>query len=620
LAEQKDWDAEHRRCKERIASQPEWFLPYAEDAELYLREGHFSEAANRYAEAIARATGDSSLRSILFGNLGLALRLAGRLDDAIVAFERAAALAPDSAEAHRNLGHAYFGRGVFAKAVRSYVRCLRLKPGDANVHNSLGNALLELGKRSQAIEQYRLAVSAINENPSDDPGLLQGVLRNLGNALLEARRFSEAEPYLVQAIEMQPNSADAQNSYGSLLLRQDRLADAEIAFQRALALKPNSVEARSNLGTIEVRRNRPDLAAKLYESALALEPASADTRFNLALCLLMQGEYRRGWHEYEWRWGVKDLDLPRRRFSQPQWNGEPLAGERILLHAEQGFGDTIQFSRFATLVAARGGEVILQVPRALREMMRGVAGVSHVVAQEEPLPEFVWQCPLMSLPHALAVTLEDIPVPTGYLTPDPSLQVKARTEWMEHIAGPTSRRVLRVGLTWSGNPKNINDRRRSIPLSVLMRGLREGLGTESEVAFFSLQVGTAASQMTELDIGSAVHDACAHCDDFADTAAVISLLDLVITVDTAVAHLAGASGKPVWILLAYAPDWRWMLDREDSAWYASARLFRQSGPGDWDGVAKRAGNALRTLAEEHMAERVSNAHSIEAGVDFVERP
>jgi len=525
----------------------------------------YYEAALRLPEAASAA-----VRAVLLGNLGLALLEAGRPREASAAIQQALVLDPDSSLAHRNLGDAYGAFGDLAGAARAYERSIALNPEDWVALTRLGNVLMTLGRRDLAIPRYREAARLSPCNA--------GVLQNLGNALLGANALVEAEQVLTAALQLAPDSPEVQNSFGSLSLRLHRLEASEAALGRALQLNPNSVETLNNLGTLEMRRRRSDRAADYYLRALAMQPESAGTHYNLGLCCLQRGDYSRGWFEMEWRGAVVDGGLRRQQFSQPQWRGEPLDGATLLLHAEQGFGDTIQFARYVSLAGERG-KTIVQVQPELVRLMRQNLNHQEVVGVGDELPEFHWQCPLMSLPLAFWTVLDTIPRSAGYLSAAPDDVARMGAEWPRH---PSKRRV---GLVWSGSPGNRNNALRSIPLQTLMGACDE---FAVDLEFFSLQQGKAG----ELPAGSIVQDACRSCNDFADTAALIETLNLVISVDTAVAHLAGALGKDVWVLLSDISDWRWLEDREDSPWYASARLFRQRKAGDWGELCERLKEAL----------------------------
>jgi tetratricopeptide (TPR) repeat protein len=346
-----------------------------------------------------------------------------------------------------------------------------------------------------------------------------------------------------------------------------------------LELKPGYAEAYVNLGNNERSQGRLEQAIQRYDQALRLNPDYVEAQWSRSLVELLVGDFDRGWRDYESRHRRKK-NAPR-DFPQPIWRGEPLNGERILLHSEQGFGDSIQLLRYVPLVQAVGGRVILDVPSSLLRLAAGIPGCESVVATEEQPPPFDWHCPLMSLPLAFKTSIATIPSHVPYLkAPEQAKRDADKIKWVDHD--------LRVGLVWSGNPKYAEDRNRSISLSQFSSLIHlEG------VQFYSLQMGPAASQLGH--VGIPVVDLQSAIQDMADTAAMIAQLDLVITVDTSVAHLAGSLAKPTWVLLPYAPDWRWLMDRQDSPWYPTVRLFRQPKFGDWQSVMERVGSELSSV-------------------------
>ena len=348
-----------------------------------------------------------------------------------------------------------------------------------------------------------------------------------------------------------------------------------------LALRPDHAEAYYNRGIALQSMLRLPEALESYRRAVALRPDYALAHWNESLCRLLMGDFEGGWREYEWRREVREFAPQYHDFPRPLWLGEQeVAGRTILLHAEQGFGDTLQFCRYASLLAARGARVILEVQPPLKSLLTRLSGPAMVLAQGEPLPEFDLHCPLMSLPLACGTTLDTVPAAERYLTADPE-RVAACSARLGNTARP------RVGLVWSGNPAHGNDYARSIALVDLLGSL-DGAG----VTFVSLQKDVRSHDRATLAARADILHCGEELRDFDDTAAWIEAMDLVISVDTSVAHLAGALGKPVWVLLPYAPDWRWLLEREDSPWYPTARLFRQPRSGDWDGVLLAVACAL----------------------------
>jgi hypothetical protein len=385
---------------------------------------------------------------------------------------------------------------------------------------------------------------------------------------------------------MRPGDAAVLNNRGVTLHKLRRFEQALASYDLALASRPDYTEALVNRGVTLSDLMRFDEALASYDQAIALRPDDADAHFFKSLSSLVTGDFERGWIEYEWRRKAPSARITARQFSKPLWRGEEdIAGRTILLHSEQGFGDTIQFCRYVPLVAARGARVILEVEEPLCELMTSLAGATEVIAKGDPRPDFDWHCPLPSLPLAFKTRLETIPSDVPYLRV-PKQALKQAPEHWDALLG--SGRAPRIGLAWAGNAKHVRDIERSIRLRDLLPLL------DIDARFVSLQ--------KEVRDGDA--QMLARCNvrrfggkfgDFSDTAALISQLDLVISVDTAVAHLAGALGKPVWILLTHAPDWRWLLERDHSPWYPSARLFRQSETREWGSVTKRVRDALLEL-------------------------
>jgi Flp pilus assembly protein TadD len=405
-------------------------------------------------------------------------------------------------------------------------------------------------------------------------------LHHLGVAAGQQAKYETAEHLIGRAVALSPHRAEAHFNLGNALEGQDRIEEAAASYQRALAIKPDYVAAMNNLGVVLQAQNRVAAAMKSYGQALEIEPNNAGVHYNLGMALLLTGDIGRGAAECEWRWqaemGPRLPDL-----EAPIWSGQPLPERTILLRAEQGFGDTIQFVRYAPLVRARCGRVILQCAASLMPLLATVRDVDEVIAFDQPLPEIACHAPLLSLMHLLETRLDGIPATVPYIAVDPS----RATAFERQIASVPG---LKIGVAWAGNPRKRTDHDRSVTLSMLGPIL-----AVPDVAFFSLQKGPRATEAAAGPLAGRIIDLGPHLNDFADTAAAVSCLDLVISVDTAVAHLAGALAKPVWTLLPFAPDWRWLLDRDDSPWYPTMRLFRQPYRGDWASVVAYAANELR---------------------------
>ena len=472
-------------------------------------------------------------------NIGLAYRGLDQLDNAIAHFQRAVRLKPDYPDAHANLGAALFVKGVLEGAASACGRALSLKPDFAGAHYTLGLIRLRQG------------------------------------------RLADAEACFSRTVSLRPDHADAHNDLGGMLKLQGALDQAAAHYRRAIAIRADA-NAFFNLGMVLHEQEKLDEAIACYRNAIDHAPERAPVHVNLAMALLSQGDFARGLPEYEWRWRMNAT--PARGLPATRWRGEEIAGRTILLHAEQGYGDTLQFVRYAPLAARRGAQVILQVPAPLSRLVASVEGVSRVIADGDALPEIDFHCPLMSLPLAFSTTVGTIPGAPSYLSADAALSAS----WRERLAALPG---LKVGLTWAGAPRPFHadadaiDRKRSIALEQFAE-----LARIPGLTLVSLQKGDPAAQARTA--GIPLVDWTDELGDFADTAALIDALDLVISVDTSVIHLAGALGKPVWMLNRFDSCWRWLRGRDDSPWYPTMTLFRQASPGDWGPVIARVRDRL----------------------------
>lgn len=405
-----------------------------------------------------------------------------------------------------------------------------------------------------------------------------------------AHQLGEAEDAAVligQAIRIDPRPAVYHVNLGIALHRLGRHRQALASFARAIAADPRHVDAHYNRGAVLAELGELDEAQRHFQRVIALEPQHAFAHYALGLALLQRGDFARGWAEHEWRRHGAKLTPETLLFREPLWDGGPLGGRTILLHAEQGLGDTIQFARYAPLVAECGGRVLLACQPSLKRLLTRLEGVEAVLTGGDRLAAFDVQAPLMSLPYLLGTTLETIPAGVPYLSVDDGL----KASWAERLRGAPG---LKVGLVWAGNPGNPHDRRRSMPLASLapLAAL-----SQQEVSLISLQKGVASAEAATPPDGLRLIDLGGELTDLADTAALVAQLDLVISVDTAVAHLAGALGRPAWLLLSHVHDWRWLLGRADTPWYPSMRLFHQSRPGDWPSLVSSVATALHALLD-----------------------
>lgn len=533
-----------------------------------LQTGHNEAAAALIRKALALHPEAPSYHC----NLGNILQAMGASGEAASEFEQAIRLKPDYADAHMNLGNVLQAMGRSEEAVAHYRQTLALRPDDAKAQSNLGLTFEAMGRRNEAAASFERAVAL-------QPHNVQARI-HLGDVLLAANRLEEARQQYEQVVLLQPDHAVTHSNLGGLLQNLGQSEEAIARYEQALRLQPDYAEAHRNLGTVLQKLDRPEEASRHYEQALALDPRDAEAHLNLALNQLRQGDFAAGWANHEWRWRFDRFSSPRRNFPQPQWNGEPLHGQRILLHGEQGLGDCLQFLRYLPMVQARGGTVILELPAGLRRLAAELAGVELIVFGD-PLPRFDWHCPLMSLPRAFDTNFQNLPATVPYLTIPAEAARKAS-------AFPWPTEGLRVGLVWAGSPKHANDRQRSLALSHLL----PLVGIEG-IHFFSLQIGAAAQQLAS--VTSAITDLAPVTTDMADTAAQMEHLDLVIGVDTSVTHLAGALAKPTWLLLPRCADWRWFTEREDSPWYPTMRLFRQRKSGNWSEIVDRVSSALVSL-------------------------
>jgi tetratricopeptide (TPR) repeat protein len=535
--------------------------------------GRLADAESAYRRVLVRQPNHFNAVYLL----GVLAHQAGNSAAAADLIRQAISLNPGYAEAHAKLGVALASLGQFEPAVEAFEQAIALNPAFAEAHTNLGASLAALSRFDQAVGAYRRAI-AIRPNYPE-------ALSNLGVSLEQLEKFDEAVATYRQAIKLQPGLAEIYSNLGSALTKQGLTEEAIAVFDEAIAFNPSYAEAYANLGRVLNDIGQFDQAAAASKKAIDLRPDFANAHWNLALTLLSKGDLANGFREYEWRFRHKDNAEKVRSVPVPQWRGEELRGRTIVLRSEQGFGDVIQFVRYAPLVAARGAKVILESNPELYRLLRCVPGMQQVVEHGQPLPPCDLQCPMLSLPAAFSTAEHSIPREVPYLSPDAALVDR----WEDAFADSSGK--LKVGLIWSGNPKHTNDRNRSMRLMELLP-----LADVPGVQFYSLQKGPAAAQRAVMDGRWSITDYTDRLADFADTAAMLSHLDLVITVDTAVAHLAGAMGKPVWVMLPFVAEWRWMVGREDSPWYPTMRLFRQSALGRWENVVERVAGELGRLS------------------------
>ena len=534
------------------------------------RAGRLSDAERIYRQILDAHPNDADALHLL----GLAAYQAGRHERAVELIRCAIRNQPKNAQFLNNLGAVYLALAKPRKAVRCFYQALEIDPKSADAHYNLANALAEQGRPDEAIARYERALEI-------DPDSADGH-NNLGSVLQKQGRLDEATACYDRALEIDPDCAEAHKNLGVVLAAQGRLEEAIACTRRSLEIDPNSAQTHFNLGTALKNQGKMEDAIGCYRRALEIDPDYAEAHSNYGVTLLASGRFREGWAEYDWRW--KSGGSRRREFSQPPWDGSPLDGKTILLHAEQGLGDTIQFIRYARLVADRGGRIAVECQPQLTRLLGTMPELDHVLAKGDALPAFDVHAPLLSLPMIFDTTPETIPGDVGYIRADGRL-VEA---WKDRLSGFAGRKV---GLCWQGNPEFPGDRWRSIPLKYFAVLLDDPSST-----FINLHKGAGEGQIAECGLTDRIVNYGAEVTSLVDTAAIMENLDLVITSDTSVAHLAGAMGRPVWTLLQFAPNWRWVGEREDTPWYPTMRLFRQKFRGDWQGVFTDVGRALAGLA------------------------
>jgi len=460
------------------------------------------------------------------------------------------------------------GRVVDAEA--GYRKLLQKAPDLPVVHNNLGLVLQAQKRMDEALTHLHRAIE-LDANYVDAHS-------NLGNALRHAGQYDEAVASFEHALTLNPNFIQALGNLGNTYLDMGRLEDSEDAYRRALKVIPEQPDLFYSLGRVLYEQARWDDAEAAFRKTLSINNGYPLAHWNLSHVMLLQGRFREAWLEYEWRWHCPGFTTKVPKFDRPQWDGKDIQGKTILVFAEQGFGDTIQFVRYLPLIAAAGGTVIFLCQPELQRLMAGVDGIAHLVSDWTDLPPFDLQCPLMTLPMVMESRTEaDLPSTVPYIT--------APAGGTDPVGDDDA---FKIGLVWAGRESHLAEAQRSLDVSAL-----EPLLDVSGCHFYALQAGERGAELAAAGLAGKVSDLGAGLSDFADTASIIQSLDLVIGVDTAVVHLAGALNKPVWTMLPRIPDWRWMLDREDSPWYASMRLFRQSERGDWVGVVHDVAAALK---------------------------
>ena len=543
--------------------------------------------------------------------LALQHHKAGRLQDAEPIYRQILLQQPTHAGALNMLGVLALQTGHDDTAITFARQAIALQPNLAEAHCNLGNALRNQNQLDDAIAAYRQAL-ALKPNLSEASS-------NLAAVLIAREQLEEAVAACRHAIAHKPNFPQAHNNLGHALKRLGRLDEALAAYRHAIALAPQLPEAHHSLAIALADLGLLDEAIATYRQTIALQPTYPEAHYNLAMLLLLRGDFHAGWPEHEWRWKTRNLRARCRQFPQPQWDGAPLAGRTILVHTEQGLGDALMFCRYLPLLAARGGRILLECPPELHHLLQSSPAFASLtlLTAGQPLPAIDFHCPLLSLPLAFRTTPDSIPHTVPYLQPDPTLvqlwqdklaSIEPRVETRGqrtrdlHPASPPQNSTplpltnyqlppFKVGLVWAGRKEHVNDHNRSLPLAAFAP-----LAAIPNITFFSLQKGERASEAAHPPAGMHLIDFTPDLHNLVNTAALIANLDLIISVDTAVAHLAGALARPTWVLLPFLPDWRWLLDRNDSPWYPTMRLFRQPNPAAGPAVLPSVAAALTQLA------------------------
>jgi tetratricopeptide (TPR) repeat protein len=567
--------------REAVSLDPNNFEFQFKLAAAFYESRKFAEAAEAYRQATLRMPEDANAHYCL----GVVLQKMGDAAAAAQAYAKALQFKPDFPDAFSNLGFLCVGLGDLQLAEKFLRRALELQPNHVNANCNLANVLVNRGDTAGALAQCRIALSLDPHNAL--------ILCNYGALCTDTGDLQTAVNALRRSIAIDPINIDARCNLANALAKQgDVLAAAETT-RNALALNPRHALTLCNFGVLQDSLGNFDEAVRLYLRSLDAEPDFKLAQYNLSIQRLSAGDFAAGWRDYEARWDLPEFRNQRPPdLLQPQWRGEEIRGSRIVIHSEQGLGDTIQFARYLPMLAALGTTVVVRVPAALVHIVSTLDPSVHVVpADSKEGADFEWRCPLMSLPLAFNTHLATIPATVPYLKANPI----ATEGWSLRLPA----RGLRVGLVWAGSPGHPRDRERSIALEQfgrLTRAVHRATGGRG-VAFYSLQKGPAAHDLAASEELFPITDLSEYLEDFTDTAAMIANLDLLISVDTAVAHLAGALGKPVWMLVSRVSDWRWLRDRSDSPWYPNVVLFRQAALGQWDDVFNRVEGALRSMLD-----------------------
>jgi tetratricopeptide (TPR) repeat protein len=547
------------------------------DPRYYSNRGIAYKALNNLSRAVAsydRAIELDSGFVEAYSNRGNALQRAYEMQSGDSHSKRAGSIRTKLALAYSNRGGVLSGQSLLNEALASYDKAIALRPDFSSAWSNRGAVLLDLGRVVDAIDSCDTAIAHDKSNAE--------AWSNRGLALQSLRLFEQALKSFDEAVGLSPRYVEAWSNRGIALHHLNRMNEALACFDNAIALDADHAEAFCNKGISLAAMNQPQQAIECYDQAIRLNPKSASAHFNKALALLVMGDFEKGWKLYEWRWRLKNAHPP--EFDQPMWLGaESLRDCTVLLHGEQGLGDVIQMSRFAKLVAASGARVTMQVPATLTGLIARVDGVTEALASPSVPENFDFHVPIMSLPFVFKTRLNTVPAEQAYIKADP----KRVTQWAKRLG---EKRLPRVGVVWSGDPAHPNDHNRSIPFKEFIRFM------PADFSYVCLQRELRKTDPRALVDTQGVQFFGDSIETFSDTAALCDLMDLVITVDTSVGHLAGAMGRPTWLLLPYAPDFRWLLDRSDTPWYPTVKLFRQQSAGGWSEVLGAIKSSLACMS------------------------
>ena len=545
------------------------------NAVAHHRAGRLDEAAKLYEQVLAQAPNQVDCLHLL-GTLAIQRR---DFKTAVKLISRAIKQKKQSpvAEFHNNIGAAYKGLGQNKDAAHHFRLAARLKPEYAEAFNNLGAVQEVEGALDDAKKSFERALSLKPDYAK--------ALSGLGNVAAAEGNLNDAEQFYERALALDLNNVEARSNLGQILIDLGRTGEAEEQLRQALSINPEFAPAHYNLGVALEERGDFDGAQKAYQQAVTLKSDEPDYHWNAALVTLLKGDFGEGWEQYEWR--LRRKRNLTRNVKRPRWNGSDPTGQTILVQTEQGYGDTFQFIRYAQLLKARGARVIVECQPKTERLLPFAAGVDEIISRDEKLPKFDQYIQLLSLPHLFSTTLENVPAPIPYITAPP----EAAGAWNARVNMAAG---YKVGLVWRGNPQNTINPKKSILIAEVA-----GLCALEGVNWFSIQLDAGQDELGALRKHATIEECGPQLTDWAETAALISELDLVVTVDTGVAHLAGALGKPVWVLLSHIPDWRWMLERTDSPWYPTARLYRQPAPGDWPAVLGQVRDDLEKIVQAH---------------------